>query len=94
MRNGCASGLVDVAMWIHRDGEARLVGQQHFTRTVSGALFVSLCAPRAFREADDIAGLEHVLALGMAERRPAREDDRPLLAAVLVVVRANALPLA
>ena len=70
------------------------MSESSITRTVSGACVRELVrALRPFREADDVARLEHVLAVRVPQRRPAAEDDRPLLAAVLVVVRADALPL-
>src|SRR5262249_28594970 len=46
----------------------------------------------ALGEDDEIAGLELPVAVGVAERRAAREHEQPLLAAVLVVVRERALP--
>ena len=48
-------------------------------------------ARRAFREADDVPGAQLVLAVGNPQRRPARDDEQPLLGAVLVVVGERAL---
>ena len=82
------------AVRIDRDGEARLVREQHHAHRLGRGVRELVRALRPFREADDVARLEHVLAVRMPQRRPAAEHDRPLLAPVLVVVRADALPLA
>ena len=44
-------------------------------------------------KAHDVAGLEHVLAAGMANARRAAHDKEPLLLGVLVVVGTNRLTL-
>jgi hypothetical protein len=44
-----------------------------------------------FREADDVTRAELVLALRVAERRSAGDDEQPFLVAVLVVVRERPL---
>ena len=45
----------------------------------------------ALREAGDVARRELPLACRRAQRRPARDDDEPLLVRVVVVVRPGAL---
>src|SRR5438067_10542216 len=64
----------------HRDPGDLLAVVRHLVRTLL-----------ALREEDEIAGLELVLAIGVAEGRAAGEHEQPLLTPELVVVRERAL---
>src|SRR3954452_3390525 len=64
----------------HEDAHRRVATVRHLVRSV-----------RALGEADEVALLQLVLALGIAQRRPAGEHGQPLLLGMLVVVRADAL---
>ena len=62
------------------------------TRSTSEVRFVILCAPSGpSREADEVAGREHVLAVGVAQRRRAASTSSHSSSDALVVVRAHAL---
>src|SRR3954451_23027029 len=75
------------------DGDRRLIlGREHHdTDRLVAAVEHLVRARGPRREADDVAALEGLLALGVAQDDRPVEDDQPLLAAVLVVVRADAL---
>ena len=60
------------------------------TRATLWERFVTLCAPCGLREeADEVAADELVLAVGVAQRDGADEDEQPLLLDAFVVVRAD-----
>src|SRR5688500_5674906 len=65
-------------------------GDQHAHRLVRVVAHL-MGSVRPFGEAHDVTGAELVLAVRSAQRRPAADDDEPLLVAVLVVVREAAL---
>ena len=71
---------------------SRFVESNATPQRLVGAIRQLVRAVRPLREADGVPRAELALALRCAQRRPAREDDQPLLVADLVVVRADALP--
>ena len=52
---------------------------------------MTLCAPGARGEADEVAADELVLAVGVAQGGRAGQDEQPFLLDALVVVRADAV---
>ena len=80
-----------VAVRVDGDPELVLRREDGDPHRFAGCVPHVMCPRRPGREADDVARLEHPLAVGAAERRAARDDDQPLLVGPFEVVRADRL---
>src|SRR3954454_7022100 len=79
------------AVWVVHDGQRRLRREEDDADRLSRLVDHLMRSGRALREHGDVAGLERLLSVRRAQRRLARDDQQPLLTALLVVVRPRLL---